>query len=78
MIAGAHFGDYQAGYRFGRLGYELIERRGLKRFQGNLRPLDVLPWTRHVKTGRDLVHGAFALSDAYRRSYFRGVQQRPS
>jgi predicted ATPase len=47
-IAGALFGDYQAGFRFGRLGCELIERRGLRRFQaraylifGNL----VLPWT---------------------------------
>ena len=30
---GPHFGDYQAGFRFGRLGYELVEKRGLKRFQ---------------------------------------------
>jgi PAS domain S-box-containing protein len=58
MIAGPHFGDYQAGYRFGRLGYELTERRGLKRFQGSFGHC-VLPWTKHIKTGRDLVHGAF-------------------
>src|SRR5882672_880206 len=32
MVAGARFGDYQAGYRFGRLGYELVEQHGLKRF----------------------------------------------
>ena len=32
-IAGPRFGDYKAGYRFGRLGYELVEQRGLKRFQ---------------------------------------------
>jgi hypothetical protein len=58
MTAGPHFGDYQAGYRFGLLGYELTERYGLKRFQartyvnfGNI----VLPWTKHVKIGRDLV-----------------------
>src|SRR5262249_14055271 len=28
LIAGPHFGDYQAGYRFGQLGYGLVERRG--------------------------------------------------
>src|SRR5215475_10018909 len=33
MLAGPWFGDYQAGYRFARLGYELSERRGFKRFQ---------------------------------------------
>ena len=59
MTAGPNFGDYQAGYRFGRLGYELAERRGLKRYQGNFGHC-VLPWTKHVKTGRDLIHGAIA------------------
>ena len=29
MIAGPRFGDYKAGFRFGRLGYDLVERRGL-------------------------------------------------
>ncbi len=61
-FAGPRFGDYQAGYRFGRLGYDLVEGRGLKRFQartymdfGNV----VLPWTKHVRAGRDLVRRAF-------------------
>jgi PAS domain S-box-containing protein len=62
MILGPHFGDYQAGFRFGRLGYDLVEKRGLHRYQaraymsfGNL----VMPWTRHIQTGRDLVRRAF-------------------
>ena len=62
MILGPHFGDYGAGFRFGRLGYELVEKRGLRRYQaraymsfGNL----VMPWTKHVKTGRELVRRAF-------------------
>jgi PAS domain S-box-containing protein len=62
LLAGPHFGDYQAGFRFGRLGYDLVEQRGLKRFQartymnfGNV----VLPWTRHVRTGRDLLRRGF-------------------
>jgi PAS domain S-box-containing protein len=62
IIAGPRFGDYQAAYRFGRLGYDLVEGRGLTRFQartymdfGNV----VLPWTKHVRAGRDLVRRAF-------------------
>jgi len=62
VIAGPHFGNYKDGFRFGRLGYELIEERGLNRFPartymcfGNF----VLPWTRHVRAGRDLVRRAF-------------------
>src|SRR6202047_1055725 len=31
-ISGPHFGNYQAGFRFGRLGCELVEKRGLERF----------------------------------------------
>ena len=62
IIAGPRFGNYKAGFRFGRLGYELVEKRGLKRFQartymsfGNI----VMPWTKHIQTGRDLVRRAF-------------------
>ncbi len=62
MILGPHFAEYQAGFRFGRLGYDLVEKRGLHRYQaraymsfGNL----VMPWTRHIQTGRDLVRRAF-------------------
>src|SRR5262249_60210451 len=32
-VAGYRFGNYQAGFRFGRLGYELVERSGLERFK---------------------------------------------
>ena len=49
---GARFGDYQAGYRFGQLGYDLVEQRGLKRFQARTYMLfgaHVVPWTRHVR-----------------------------
>jgi signal transduction histidine kinase/CheY-like chemotaxis protein len=62
MILGPHFDDYPAAFRFGRLGFELVEQRGLDRFKarvymsfGNL----VNPWTRHVRTGRPLVRRAF-------------------
>ncbi|SHG95337.1 trifunctional serine/threonine-protein kinase/ATP-binding protein/sensor histidine kinase [Bradyrhizobium erythrophlei] len=62
VIAGPRFNNYQDGFRFGRLGYELVEKHGLKRFQartymcfGNM----VIPWARHVQAGRNLVRRAF-------------------
>src|SRR5215475_5577833 len=60
MLAGPLFGDYEAGYRFARLGYELSERRGFKRFQATTYQIFglVQPWTKHVKTGRDLLRRA--------------------
>jgi PAS domain S-box-containing protein len=63
MIAGARFGDYRAAvFRFGQLGYDLVEERGLKRFQARTYMdfgYGVLPWTRHVRAGRDLLRRAF-------------------
>jgi PAS domain S-box-containing protein len=62
VIAGPRFNNYREGFRFGRLGYELVEKHGLKRFQartymcfGNM----VMPWARHVRAGRNLVRRAF-------------------
>jgi PAS domain S-box-containing protein len=63
MVAGPRFGDYRTDvYRFGRLGYDLVEGRGLTRFQARTYlefGYGVLPWTRHVRAGRDLVRRAF-------------------
>jgi predicted ATPase/signal transduction histidine kinase/CheY-like chemotaxis protein len=62
MIAGPHFDDYPTAFRFGQLGFELVEQRGLDRFKarvymsfGNL----VNPWTKHLRIGRPLVRRAF-------------------
>ncbi len=62
MVAAARFGDYRAGYRFGRLGYDLVEQRGLERFQARTYLIFgglIIPWTRHVKSGRDLLRRSF-------------------
>jgi PAS domain S-box-containing protein len=62
MIAGPRFGNYKAGSRFGRLGYDLVEKRGLKRFQARTYMVfgdNVTPWTQHVQARRDLVRRAF-------------------
>ena len=62
MILGPQFDEYPMAFRFGQLGFELVEQRGLTRFKarvymsfGNL----VNPWTRHVRAGRPLVRRAF-------------------
>jgi PAS domain S-box-containing protein len=62
MILGPHFDDYPTAFRFGKLGFDLVEQRGLDRFKarvymsfGNL----VNPWTKHLRTGRPLVRRAY-------------------
>ena len=63
MVAGARFGDYRAAFRFGRLGYDLVEQRGLKRFQA--RTYYDLRRSHHARgrdmsrAGRDLLRRAF-------------------
>ena len=62
MIAGPQFGTYSDGFRFGRLGYELVEKRGLKRFQARTYSCfgcDVMPWTKHFLACRGLLRRAF-------------------
>jgi PAS domain S-box-containing protein len=66
QVAGPHFGNYRDGFRFGRLGYELVETRGLKRFQARTYMVfgsHVAPWTKHVRAGRDLVHRTFEVAN---------------
>jgi PAS domain S-box-containing protein len=61
MILGRHLGDYQAGFRFGQLGLNLVEQRGLDRFKARVYMLfgnHVIPWTQHVRAGRPLVRRA--------------------
>ncbi|HKR39920.1 MAG TPA: AAA family ATPase [Paraburkholderia sp.] len=61
MMAGARFGHYDVAFQFGKLGYDLVERRGLIRFRaraymhfGNV----ILPMARHLREGRELMHRA--------------------
>ena len=66
MLAGSHFGNYRDGFRFGKLGYDLVEERGLRRYQartylpfGTL----VMPWTGHIKKGRELQRRCFDVAN---------------
>ncbi|QQO18053.1 AAA family ATPase [Bradyrhizobium diazoefficiens] len=61
-IAGPRFGDYEAGFRFGQLGYDLVERRRLRRFEASTYlcfSVYVVPWMKHVRECRDLLRRAF-------------------
>jgi len=61
-VAGGFFGDYQAAFRFGRLGCDLVEQRRMRGFQARVYDqfgTHVLPWARHVKAGGDFMRRAF-------------------
>jgi PAS domain S-box-containing protein len=60
-IAGPHFDDYKAGFRFGQLGFQLLEKRGFERFQARTSlwfAQFVLPWTKHIQGCRELIRRA--------------------
>src|SRR5262245_1460276 len=66
-VAGYRFANYQAGFRLGRLGYELVEWAGLERFKartyisfGNF----CMAWARHVRDGREMIRRAFDAANA--------------
>jgi predicted ATPase len=62
MFAGPRFNNYRDGFRFGQLGYDLVEKRGLTRYQARIwmnMGSTVLPWAKHVAEGRELVRRAF-------------------
>src|SRR5262249_54278915 len=65
MVAGPHFGNYQAGFRFAKLGYQLVHEHRSPRYQANVYLLFgglSAPWSTHLKTGRELVRRAFDIA----------------
>src|SRR5882762_9313373 len=65
-LAGPYFGDYKAGFRFGQLGHDLVDQRGLKRFQAATYMIfgsRVLPWTKHFRACRDLVRRSIEIAN---------------
>jgi PAS domain S-box-containing protein len=66
VTAGWQFGDFEAGFRFGRLGHELVERKGLRRFEALVcltLANRVMPWAKHVEGCRPLIRKAFDLAN---------------
>ena len=61
-VLGTYFGDYQAGFRFGRLALDLVEKRGLDRFSARVYLVfgaHVAPWTQPLPTCRVFLRRAF-------------------
>jgi predicted ATPase len=65
VIAGWHFGNFDAGFRFGQLGLEVTERQGLRRHESLVRLVlagQIMPWSRHVENCHDLIRNSFELA----------------
>ncbi|WP_260955880.1 trifunctional serine/threonine-protein kinase/ATP-binding protein/sensor histidine kinase [Pseudomonas citri] len=65
-VAGRRFGDYQLGFRFGQLGCELIDRRGLRRFEASTYLCFsnfTVRWMKPVGQCRDLLRRSFAAAN---------------
>ena len=61
MAVGAMLGDYASTVRFGQLGLELVETRGLDRFAARTYMLYgtfVVPWLRHLRSGQAFLRRA--------------------
>jgi PAS domain S-box-containing protein len=68
-FAYVHFGAMSAwqfgrteGYRIARLGYELLERKGLRRLEAIVQltfATQIMLWTQHIGRAREVIDGAF-------------------
>jgi PAS domain S-box-containing protein len=62
LIAARNFDNYEAAAQFGRLGYELVEGRGLKRYKARTYMslgTFLVPWTTHIRSARELARRTF-------------------
>ncbi len=62
---GPLFNDYQEGYRFGKMGYEMVERAEDHRFRGQVNFLFaqfINSWVNHLPTSVPILQRAFDLS----------------
>jgi len=61
-LIGLHFGAYREGFRFAKLGLDLTEQRGLRRFEARVFLVfggRVIPWTQPIRAGQSLLRRAF-------------------
>jgi PAS domain S-box-containing protein len=57
MVIGPRFGNYRAGFRFGQLSLDLVEKKGLDRFKARVYFAcgQVIPWGRHIRASIPLL-----------------------
>jgi PAS domain S-box-containing protein len=61
-VLGTHFGKYQGGYRFGRLGLDLVEKHGLDRYRARVYlvfAVHVAHWTQPLQISHAFLARAF-------------------
>src|SRR5439155_3105315 len=60
IVVGPRFGCYEEAFRFGQLGYDLLGKRGLRRYEARTSMCFsvVAPRTKHARHSRDLVRHA--------------------
>ncbi|XYI03928.1 AAA family ATPase [Sorangium sp. So ce1128] len=61
-VLGPRFGDYRAGFRFGELGLDLVEKRAMLRFKARVYLVfwySINPWMQHVRTSLEPLRHAF-------------------
>jgi PAS domain S-box-containing protein len=66
IISGHRFGDYKKGFRFGQLGYDLVEKHGLKRFQAatyGTFALTIMPWMKHLSDCCNAMRQSFEIAN---------------
>jgi PAS domain S-box-containing protein len=66
FIAAWNYGDCEAGFRFGRLGHELVERTGLRKFEGFVGLIlssCLMPWARDIASCRELLRTTFDIAN---------------
>ncbi|MBO9355722.1 AAA family ATPase [Bordetella petrii] len=64
-FAGRLFGNYKAGFQFGKLGCDLVERRGLERYKASTYhsfTIFVAHWAQPVRACSDLVRRVFDMA----------------
>jgi PAS domain S-box-containing protein len=64
IVVGPRFGCYEEAFRFGQLGYDLLEKRGLKRYEARTSMCFsvVVPRTKHAHQSRGLVRHALDIA----------------
>ena len=66
-VLGFRFGDYQAALRFGQLACDLVQKRGLDRFEHRVYAsfgAFATPWMRDVSTSRAFIKRGFDMANA--------------
>ncbi|MES2532943.1 MAG: AAA family ATPase [Pseudomonadota bacterium] len=65
MMVGPYFGDYETAFRFGKLGFDLVEQGRYTRYKARVYmcfSYHVIPWARAIRSGQGLLRRAFDVS----------------